>query len=128
MASFSLSLPVRTPSPNATPSNRAEPGLTGSLLLLLILPPVGCGDRDLSPNVDAFEVAICSKCERREETGFCSKRYQQGKIWRWDMIEYTMEEPSKFSSGGSSILNTADTSRAYGETECRPIWDLATNS
>ena len=71
-ASFSLNLPVRGPSPNATPSKRAEPGLAVSLLLPLplTLPPVGWGERDLSPSVGGFEVAICSKWERREDTGF----------------------------------------------------------
>jgi hypothetical protein len=69
--SASLNLPVRGPSPNATPSKRAEPGLTtGSLVIPLILPPVGWGERDLSPKVGGFEVAICSKWERREDTGF----------------------------------------------------------
>jgi len=68
--SLSLDLPVRGPSPNATPSKRAELGLVGSLLLPLTLPPVGWGERDLSPNEGGFEVAICSKCERREDTGF----------------------------------------------------------
>jgi hypothetical protein len=68
--SFSLDLPIRGPSPNATPSKRAEPGLVGSLLLPLALPPVGWGERALSPNAGGFEAAICSKCERSEETGF----------------------------------------------------------
>lgn len=73
--SVSLSLPVRGPSPNTTPSRRAEPGLTtGSLVLPLMLPPVGWGESDLSPKVGGLDVAICSKCERREDTGFCRAR------------------------------------------------------
>ena len=69
--SVSLSLPVRGPSPKATPSRRADPGLTtGSLVPPLILPPVGWGESDLSPKVGGLKVAICSKCERSEDTGF----------------------------------------------------------
>jgi hypothetical protein len=68
--SFSLDLPVRGPSPKAIPSKRAEPGIAESLVLPPTLPPVGWGERDRSPNVGGFDVAICSKCERREDTGF----------------------------------------------------------
>jgi hypothetical protein len=32
------------------------------------------------------------------------------------MIEHTMEEPSRLSSGGSSISEAADTGKAYRET------------
>jgi hypothetical protein len=85
--SFSLNLPVRSPSPKATPSKRAEPGLTGSLLLPLTLPPVGWGERDLSPNVVGFEVAICSKCERREDTGFWRVFCQRDQVPHLDMID-----------------------------------------
>jgi hypothetical protein len=78
--SFSLDLPVRGPSPKATSSKRAEPGLTGSLALPLILAPVGWGERDLSPNVGGFELAICSKWERREDTGFWRTVCQRAQI------------------------------------------------
>jgi hypothetical protein len=78
--SFSLDLPVRGPSPKATPSKRAELGLAGSLVLPLILPPVGWGERDLSPNVGGFEVAICSKWERKEDTGFWTTVRQRTQI------------------------------------------------
>lgn len=114
VAPFSLGLPARTLSPNGTPSNRAEPGLAGSLPL--ILPPVGCGERDRSPNVVGFEFAICSKCERREDTGFYSRAVSGARSDRFTMIEHTMDEPSRLSSGDSSILKAADTSKAYMTT------------
>ena len=84
--SFSLDLPVRGPSPKAIPSKRAEPGITGSLVLPLVLPPVGWGERDRDPNVGGFDVAICSKCERREDTGFWGNFLSTGQnhtVWRW---------------------------------------------
>lgn len=56
-----------------------------------------------------FEVAICSKCERREDTGF-------------------IEEPSRLSSGVSSISKVVDTGRAYELIDYRPIWVLTMNS
>lgn len=70
--SFSFSLPVRapSPSPNGTLSSLAEPGLAMSLVFPLTLPPVGCGERGRSPTTEGFEDAICSKWERREDTGF----------------------------------------------------------
>jgi hypothetical protein len=78
--SFSLDLPVRGPSPKAIPSKRAEPGITESLVLPPILPPVGWGERDRDPNVGGFDVAICSKCERSEDTGFWGTFCQRDKI------------------------------------------------
>jgi hypothetical protein len=72
---LSLPLPARRPSPNGTPSCRPDSGLAGSLGLLGMPFPVGCGERALGPRL-LFGFAlprsfdICSKCERREETGF----------------------------------------------------------
>jgi len=74
VSSFSTGLPldVLNPSVNRLPSCLPELGLTISLPALLILEPVGCGDRALGARLlHDFELAICSKWERREDTGFC---------------------------------------------------------
>jgi hypothetical protein len=39
-----------------------------------------------------------------------------------------MEEPSRLSSGGSSMLKAADADQAYAETNRKPICILTTNS
>ena len=39
-----------------------------------------------------------------------------------------MEEPSRLSSGGSSMLKPADADKAYAETNRKPICMLTTNS
>jgi hypothetical protein len=45
-----------------------------------------------------------------------------------NITELTIDEPSRLSSEGSSMLKAADTSKAYRETSCRPIWGLTTDS
>jgi hypothetical protein len=74
-SSLSLPLPARGPSLNGAPSCRLDPGLAVSLELLSMLFPVGCGEIALGPSlllgfVLPTSFAICSKCERREDTGF----------------------------------------------------------
>jgi hypothetical protein len=39
-----------------------------------------------------------------------------------------MEEPSRLSSGGSSMLKATDADKAYAETNRKPICILTTNS
>lgn len=59
--------------PNDALSCFPEPGLTTSLTSLpplLMLLPVGCGEIARGPRVLGFELAIRSKWERREDTGF----------------------------------------------------------
>lgn len=73
-SSLSNSLPLvgRNPSPNGRASGLTETGLTISLAALLTLDPVGCGDIALAAKVLLdLELPICSKIDRREDTGFC---------------------------------------------------------
>jgi hypothetical protein len=66
-----------------------------------------------------FEFAICSKCERREDTGFCSILNQH--LVRNDMSsreEPTIDEPSKFSSPDSSIVKTNEDKIEVGKIAC----------
>jgi hypothetical protein len=54
-----------------------------------------------------FEFAICSKCERREDTGFCTATRCQHHIKTAHMEEKpTIDVPSRFSSPDSSIVQT----------------------
>jgi hypothetical protein len=50
------------------------------------------------------------------------------KSQRLDLIDHTIEEPSRLSSGVSSISKVADAGRAYELIDYRPIWGLTTNS
>jgi hypothetical protein len=60
--STGLPLDVLNPSVNRLPSCLPELGLTISLPALLILDPVGCGDRALAARLlPGFEFDICSK-------------------------------------------------------------------
>ena len=71
MPTFSCNLPVRAPPSDGTMSSLADPGLTISLGLPITPLPVGCGERARIPTAGEFVDAICSKWERREDTGFC---------------------------------------------------------
>jgi hypothetical protein len=85
--------------------DRAESPLSKLLL-------VGFGEIDLGAGTGVlfgFEFAICSKCERREDTGFCSILNQYPLRKHTSSRESpTMDDPSKFSSPDSSIVKTND--------------------
>ena len=74
-SSLSLPLPSGSPSPVTAASCCLKTGLAVSLLTLVTLLPVGCGEMLLGPKILLgfalpTSFAICSKCERKEDTGF----------------------------------------------------------
>jgi hypothetical protein len=74
MSTGPLSLPLATCASPTTLSPRLETGLADSPLSTGLI--VGFGEIGLGGGtvlILGFEFAICSKCERREDTGFCHK-------------------------------------------------------
>lgn len=54
-----------------------------------------------------FKFAICSKCERREDTGFCNTLSSRCPNYSYGGEELTMDVSSRFSSTDSSIVKTS---------------------
>jgi len=87
-STFSLPRAARRASPKPTSSGCTDAGLTISLEPLLTPFPVGCGEISFGPGGGgglALRLAICSKWDRKEDTGL-------------------IEEPSRLSAGGSSMV------------------------
>lgn len=109
LSTVPLSLPLATwPSPTVL-SPRLENGISGPSLSRSFI--LGLGESGLggaTALILSFEFAICSKWERREDTGFCntlSALCEIAHICRRDRL--TMDVSSRLSTPGSSILSSS---------------------
>ncbi len=68
---LSLPLAVRSLSVADPSSSRSAEGATASFGVFIELLPVGSGERAIGVGaLFNFEFAICSKCDRKDDTGF----------------------------------------------------------
>jgi hypothetical protein len=110
VSTFPLSLPLPAcPSPSTlfTLSDRLEMALAGSPFSRILI--LGFGEIGLGGAIVlflGFEFAICSKCERREETGFCNPLSALFNSYSFYVERLTMDVSSRASSPGSSILSS----------------------